>query len=86
MAIKGVPGPFPSNIVKLQFEEDMMLLCRFSSMLTLFIHHVCPNLPPFPYPQTQALQILEALALHATSYHTDKQHTLYAVQFLYFLS
>jgi hypothetical protein len=83
MAKKGVPGPFPFNtkIVKLQLEEDMILLCRFSSMLTLFIHHVCPNLPPFSYPQTQALQILEALALHARSYHNDKQHKLYAVQF-----
>ncbi len=83
MAKKRVPRPFPSNTksVKLQLEEDMILLCRFSSMLTLFIHHVCPNLPPFPYPQTQALQILEALALHATSYHNDKQHKLYAIQF-----
>jgi hypothetical protein len=59
----------------------MILLHRFSSMLTLFIHHLCPILPPFPYPQTQALQILEALALHARSYHNDKQHKLYAIQF-----
>lgn len=83
MATKGVPGHFPSNtkIIKLQLEEQMILLCRFWSMLTLFIHHLCPNLPPFHHPQTQALQILEALALYATSYHNDKQHKLYAIQF-----
>jgi hypothetical protein len=51
------------------------------------VHSSCvPKFATFPYPQTQALQILEALELHATSYHNDKQHTLYAVQFLYFLS
>jgi hypothetical protein len=38
-----------------------------------------PKFPTISLPQTQALQILEALALHARSYHNDKQHKLYVL-------